>query len=135
MDLLRGQQPLLEKHGLLHCWWGVMESRDLEILHWQGMFDSYLVNMFWKYVDFWLPVDMWNFFGKNQNWRCWHAIHSSCWEFSGYPLFVNLLWRAEGGFKEPPLILVQVKKRLFIISYTLSEKSLIENENKKISYL
>jgi len=28
-----------------------MESRDLEILHWQGMFDSYIVNIFWKYVD------------------------------------------------------------------------------------
>jgi len=35
-----------------------MESLDLEILHWQGMFDSYIVNIFWKYVDFRLPVDM-----------------------------------------------------------------------------
>ena len=30
---------------------GVMESSEIENLHWQGTIDSYIVNMFWKYVD------------------------------------------------------------------------------------
>jgi hypothetical protein len=37
---------------------GLMETGDLENLRWRGMYDSYIVNMFWKYVDFRLPVDM-----------------------------------------------------------------------------
>jgi hypothetical protein len=27
-----------------------MESLDLEILHWQGRLDSYIVNIFWMYL-------------------------------------------------------------------------------------
>ena len=39
---------LLREAGLLN----VMESGNLEILHWQGLFDSYIVKIFWIYVDF-----------------------------------------------------------------------------------
>ena len=36
----------------------VGESGDFENLHWQGMFDSYIVNIVWIYLHFWLPVVM-----------------------------------------------------------------------------